>query len=155
MYSIKRYNGTDARITTMPNICPYCNYTISPIPIAGFDSHDRNTFIGLLKCSNTSCGLGFTAHFRKVRDNNFEFSDIPTYTIKKRDWGSYICKVSPSFVEIFNQAYHAEQYKLKEICGVGYRKAIEFLIKDYLISIYPEQKDKVLNLFLGKCISDQ
>jgi hypothetical protein len=33
-------------------------------------------------------------------------------------------------VEIAQQASDAEQYGLDQIAGVGYRKALEFLIKD-------------------------
>ena len=42
-----------------------------------------------------------------------------------------IKKLSSNFCEIFNQAYVAELMKLNEIAGIGYRKALEFLIKDY------------------------
>ena len=45
--------------------------------------------------------------------------------------------LSPSFVRIFTQAQAAEDHGLDEIAGPGYRKALEFLIKDYAISIAP------------------
>ena len=38
---------------------------------------------------------------------------------------------------------HAEKRDLNEICGLGYRKALEFLIKDYLIKIYPNEEEKI------------
>ncbi|CAD6491876.1 MAG: hypothetical protein DIAAKJNI_00172 [Candidatus Argoarchaeum ethanivorans] len=41
-----------------------------------------------------------------------------------------------------------------EICGVGYRKALEFLIKDYLISIKPDEEENIKNRFLGRCIKE-
>lgn len=44
---------------------------------------------------------------------------------------------------------------MKLICGTGYRKSLEFLIKDYLISITPEdQHETIRNKFLNNCIRD-
>lgn len=42
----------------------------------------------------------------------------------------------PDFVKIYNQAQIAEKSDLDQLAGMGYRKAIEFLITDYLI-LYP------------------
>ncbi len=38
--------------------------------------------------------------------------------------------------------------------GIGYRKAIEFLIKDYLITTFPDKKEAILKAKLGQCISN-
>jgi hypothetical protein len=43
---------------------------------------------------------------------------------------------------------------LFDICGVGYRKALEFLIKDYLIKKTPEKGESIKKKFLGKCIHE-
>ncbi|GGB26904.1 hypothetical protein GCM10011409_00260 [Lentibacillus populi] len=39
------------------------------------------------------------------------------------------------------------------ISGIGYRKAIEFLVKDYLIFLNPENKEKILKQQLSPCIN--
>jgi len=47
-----------------------------------------------------------------------------------------------------------------EICGVGYRKSLEFLIKDYLIGRAPEGEgqaaavEAIKKKFLGTCIKE-
>lgn len=38
---------------------------------------------------------------------------------------------------------------------MGYRRSLEILIKDYLISIAPEDEELIRRLPLGKCISDR
>jgi hypothetical protein len=53
---------------------------------------------------------------------------------------------------IYTQAHAAEALELTEICGVGYRKALEFLIKDYLITKKPEKSDDIRKMLLGGCI---
>ena len=40
----------------------------------------------------------------------------------------------------------------KHIAGPGYRKALEFLVKDYLCHSIPDKADKIKQLQLGLCI---
>ena len=54
-----------------------------------------------------------------------------------------ISSLSPKFVEIYNQAEKAEQWGLSEICGMGYRKALEFLVKDFAILMSPESEETI------------
>ncbi|WP_158787947.1 DUF4145 domain-containing protein [Granulicella sp. L46] len=65
-----------------------------------------------------------------------------------------VAEISPSFANIYGQAEAAEAQPLSEIAGVGYRRALEFLVKDYLISQYEDEKAKadIRGLFLGRCI---
>ncbi|GAA6336162.1 hypothetical protein I080019B2_09090 [Bacteroides stercoris] len=80
---------------------------------------------------------------------------LPTALPLKRTFSNIISELSPNFCEIYNQAYIAEQTNLMQICGTGYRKSLEFLIKDYLISITPEdQHETIRNKFLNNCIRD-
>jgi len=62
--------------------------------------------------------------------------------------------LSPAFVQIFGEAEFAEQEELMQICGVGYRKALEFLIKDYLIKKKPDKEEFIKKKFLGNCIKE-
>ena len=61
-------------------------------------------------------------------------------------------QLSPQFVKIYNQAELAENTGLTEICGIGYRKALEFLIKDYAIHKKPDASEEIKNKPLVKCI---
>ena len=51
-----------------------------------------------------------------------------------------IGEISPTFATIFAQANSAEDHQLDDIAGPGYRKALEFLIKDYGISLNAEKE---------------
>lgn len=62
--------------------------------------------------------------------------------------------ISPGFVDIFSQVQEAEALGLDSLTGIGYRKALEFLIKDYLISKHPEDKNKISGQLLAQCIRD-
>jgi len=69
-----------------------------------------------------------------------------------------VAAVSPSFAEIYAQAHIAQETALAQIAGVGYRKAVEFLIKDFCVSEAPEEADTIraeaLGLTISKRISD-
>ena len=47
-----------------------------------------------------------------------------------------------------------ESQGLLQICGVGYRKALEFLIKDYLIATKSSDPNKIKSMALGTCIEN-
>lgn len=57
-------------------------------------------------------------------------------------------------MKIYNEAFIAEQGGLLEICGVGYRKALEFLIKDYAIKRHPDKQGEIEKKMLAACIKD-
>jgi hypothetical protein len=65
-----------------------------------------------------------------------------------------ITELSPDFCFIYNEAYAAEQMELNQISGVGYRKSLEFLVKDYLISLNSDKAENIKNNTLGNCIND-
>ena len=62
--------------------------------------------------------------------------------------------MSPMFVKIFEQAEMADQLGLDQISGVGYRKALEFLVKDYACQRNQPDCEKIKALFLGQTIND-
>lgn len=65
---------------------------------------------------------------------------------------SSVANLSKSYVEIYAQAWQAEQYNLTKLCGMGYRKALEFLVKDYAIYRVPGDAETIKTLPLAKCI---
>jgi hypothetical protein len=63
-------------------------------------------------------------------------------------------EISENFCDIYGEAHKAEEFGLMQICGVGYRKALEFLIKDYLIRNRPADKSIIETIMLGPCIEN-
>jgi hypothetical protein len=66
---------------------------------------------------------------------------------------SEVTDISENFATVYRQAAQAELYELNEIAGAGYRKALEFLIKDYCISEDPDSKEAIVKELLGTVIS--
>ncbi len=94
--------------------------------------------------------------------SNEVYVSIPTcyqeaiYPISKKvtTFDNLIKSLSPKFVEIYHQAELAENMNLTEICGVGYRKATEFLIKDFAIMKNPDDVDKIKEMPFSMCIQN-
>lgn len=61
-------------------------------------------------------------------------------------------KSPPRFIEIFSQADIAYHFGLYEICGLGFRKSLEFIVKDYAILFFPDGETDIKSLPLSQCI---
>ena len=136
--------------------CPFCG--VINIPEYLFLKNvERSDFFNVFtQCTNPTCRNMFITQFSTVGVRKPVFTKIlPTALPEKRTFSNIISELSPNFCEIYNQAYIAEQTNLMQICGTGYRKSLEFLIKDYLISTLPEdQHEAIKNKFLNNCIRD-
>lgn len=62
--------------------------------------------------------------------------------------------ISPVGKEIYVQSLKAEQEHLDLIAGIGYRKALEFFVKDFSILTNPDKKEKITNMLLKQVIED-
>lgn len=136
--------------------CPFCG--VINIPEYLFLKNvERSDFLNVFtQCTNPTCRNMFITQFSTVGVRKPVFTKIlPTALPEKRTFSNIISELSPNFCEIYNQAYIAEQTNLMQICDTGYRKSLEFLIKDYLISTLPEdQHEAIKNKFLNNCIRD-
>lgn len=148
-------NGDTVEIDNMPNSCPFCALVIHPLVHFGVSGIDRDTMEVLMQCPDRECMKVFTAEYQ--RDSHLSFCWMGQQSlgyVKQRFFSEIVEGVSENFIEIYNQAYSAEQYHLNQISGVGYRKALEFLIKDYCILKDPEKSDKIKSKLLGSVIVD-
>jgi hypothetical protein len=99
--------------------------------------------------------LSVTHYFFAVYEHYapfYDFSHFYPYSKENKDFPEEISELSPDFVAIYNQAHHAEQKGLDLICGVGYRKAFEYLIKDFVIYFNPDETEKIKRIPLQQCI---
>jgi hypothetical protein len=86
---------------------------------------------------------------------DFRGEQTPKQKEKPVSFSEPVQQISPKFVEIYNQAHLAESQNLNEIAGPGYGKALEFLIKDYLIKKLPTEEATIKSLSLYNCIDQK
>ncbi|MBY6844861.1 DUF4145 domain-containing protein [Clostridium botulinum] len=142
------------------DMCPICNSKISPMKLIQIKSDDEKMMYILSKCPSKSCGKFFISEYMKT--NILRSGGYSIYTLNKSYPKNYVTtkfdeiinNISPNFIEIYNQAEQAEQGELTEICGVGYRKALEFLIKDYCIKNNSDLEEEIKAKLLGKVINE-
>ena len=151
--------GATVTIDT-PSKCPHCGRTMSPLHVgqsASFETtniSEEGRFSVCFRCSFEDCLKYFVIEY--INDD-YESATMVDYTYRppiKVKLPENIEKVSPIFVEIYSQATVAESETLNQIAGVGYRKAAEFLIKDYAISKNPSDEGKIKAIMLGQVIAD-
>ena len=143
-----------------PEYCPHCGKNISPEIIYVSDSEDSFTsgdahFVVTFRCSRSACKKYFAVEY--IFTSIHKLCSIAKYSYRppiKVKLPENIEKVSPVFVEIYSQATVAESEALNQIAGVGYRKAAEFLIKDYTISKNKDDEEKIKAIMLGQVIAD-
>lgn len=90
----------------------------------------------------------FKTYFKMI---NVVYSEPNRFN--KKIFDDKIINLSPQFDKIYNQALAAESSGLDEIAGLGFRKAMEFLIKDFAIHEHPDDEDKIKSMPLGQCIN--
>ena len=127
-----------------PFECPHCNKGIEPREIRSVFSSKNSIFyllISIFQCP--VCKSFFFTEFLMNSDRNSS-SLLHQYPYPKQQttFSPEITQLSPQFVKIYNQALQSEAYELDELSGVGYRKALEFLVKDYLISQTADGKEQ-------------
>ena len=140
-------DGSSTRVTQYTIECPYCHSNIIP----NYLCQDHDTVY--CSCPNESC----KQHFILALDKNAKFTRVvPNVKPMSKVFSEIITSISSQFASIYNQAYYAEQMRLDQICGVGYRKALEFLIKDYLLSKETDEQviENIKKKFLNNCIQE-
>lgn len=153
-------SSASVSIANVPMECPVCGVQVVPTFLYMSYSSKRG-YTMFCRCTNTECESTFVCKYTSssLVGGNTKYNLLGIQhdmVLKKEDFSEDIVTISPAFVEIFNQAYAAQQLELRDICGVGYRKALEFLIKDYIISGKSDETeiDAVKKKQLGKCISE-
>jgi hypothetical protein len=141
----------------IPDLCPICHSHIDPKYISavlcGKNEHEYKSLQLVFQCTKSSCNNIFISTYFGGFDS-YEYSKSEPIKPEKISFNEAIQTLSPDFINIYNQAIAAESLGLTEIIGIGLRKSLEFLIKDYLISKHPEHEDKIKKSLLGKCIQD-
>lgn len=146
--------GTRVYIDKYPDECPICQRGVDPNFLSGFRHFDNNTLYLAFFCPRHDCNNYFIGKYDEEHTDHFHFLQTYLGVFRQKTFSQIISDISTDFVNIYQQAATAEEVDLDQICGVGYRKALEFLIKDYIISKDSSLRETVEKQMLGKCIND-
>lgn len=131
-------------------VCPYCNIPVFPNIICAATDDDEQEVAAILNCP-------------KCKSMYFEYYSCEDYTYYSKgvfphaapilDFPKDVQDKYPEFIKIYKQAAIAESMNLDQICGVGYRKAVESLVKQYAKNIYSDKASAINTETLSQTIS--
>lgn len=147
-------DGKDVEIT-YPEMCPVCHTRVRPNFVYGHMDDSSNQYFSVL--FSCSCGNIFMSKYRLGESYYGKYSSRYVTSIPNgfegEQFNERINAVSKDFVEVYNQSLEAESLGLKAICGAGYRKAIEYLVKSYCSLLDSENEEQIWNESLGATIN--
>lgn len=145
----------------IPSHCPWCDARIAPVIInkseISFTHGDRDKFFSIL-FSCPGCKKHFlnqySVHYDSGKTNVSYFLKVNSSPVRKGKftYDPIVDEICSDFAKIIDQAKTAEGLNLDHLAGMGYRKAAEFLVKDYLINHKNHDKLEISKKQLGACI---
>jgi hypothetical protein len=150
---------TELRINAFPDICPICNMGIDPRLINGILTEGKFGHVELIfQCPLSECQHIFIGYYyTQPTQGNYDLfilDNTRPMSFQPRKFSKDINSISKDFVNIYNQSEQSEKFDLLEIAGPGYRKALEFLIKDFVIAKIPDKKEEIIKSKLGMVIAN-
>lgn len=152
-------HSSQFEVDMIPDSCPVCHKGMQPIQRFGWAKINERKLWLVFECPIHTCGDLFFSHYIKpvkagIPEDIYEIAGHAPWAVKKEVFPEEVIEISDRFPAIYNQAKEAEERKLKEICGAGYRRALEFLIKDYLKKEEAEKPEIIEKTPLGTCIEN-
>lgn len=135
-------------IVQVPDFCPHCGRVMELEQIdVKYDSTSQH-YLLCARCSIDSCRKFFSLEYGSFKDKYgqlhlFELIPYSYNGFQEPDISKNIISLSPIFAETFLQANIAEGKSLNQVSGIGFRKAFEFLVKDFASYKNPEQIETI------------
>ncbi|MDT5062374.1 MAG: hypothetical protein QOH63_2833 [Acidobacteriota bacterium] len=144
------YNHEGSGITVeveIPDECPTCGRLV----VFPFNGASLAIISGELQtvhhCPNKACTSFMVCYHTQIGRGVWKLKKTEPPKITQVVLPDFAGEISPNFVFIYKESVEAKERGLAQIAGPGYRKAFEFLIKDYAKSkSKPEEFDDIENL---------
>lgn len=143
-------------VDTLPDRCPQCHTAVHPKLVSQHISSNKSEAYLTCLCTNRKCLRPFIATYRRrsLHGNDYSFTSARPRTKERSTFPQSVVEISPSFCEIYGQVESAAAEDLDQLVGIGLRKALEFLIKDFSKSQHPGEEDLIERMQLAKCIDN-
>ena len=135
-------------IVQVPDFCPHCGKVMELEQVDVKYDSTSDHYLLCARCSVDSCRKFFCLEYSSREDKygqNFLHELIPySYNgFQESNISERIIDLSPIFAETFSQANIAEGKNLNQVAGIGFRKAFEFLVKDFASYKNPDRIEEI------------
>lgn len=154
-----KISSSVSRPVTVEDSCPICKKPTNPdlvnssyFPLTEDETHLVLTF-RCLGCKHFWTEE-FIAYLISSYNGTYEIEHIKVIPNLPSDIpiSDDVETVSPIGKQIYVQALKAEHERLDHIAGIGYRKALEFFVKDFSIVTNPDDEGKIIKMSLKQVI---
>lgn len=150
MFTTIKIKNTNININS-PDECPNCHKSIESIYRGNIFVEDESMFYVCFICS--SCRKTFLARYYYSDNSYLTYPNkVLGGTKKHKEHSAEIIELSSEFVSIYDEALTAEHEGLETLSAMGYRLALEHLIKAYCIRLHPNEKQAINENSLSTCI---
>lgn len=138
-----------------PLVCPYCDaYEDGTKLDAKLFSLGNNHYYGAVSYTCTCCCKIYLVvyeidTFEKVSECRIILPQTTRGYQNER-----LNELSPRFIDMYNQAFRAEQIGDIDLAAIGFRNALECLVKDFAINELQKPKEEVVRKKLYNAIGD-
>lgn len=139
-------------LVDVPDACPIC-HRHSEIQVVTVDVTEQGEQVqAIFRCGYIGCKSYFIGYYGPPGQSAL----IAIKPVKPQvtQFPEAVQKLSPTYIQVFVEAEEASQLGLSQIAGPGYRKAFEFLIKDYAKTLAPGKDAEIEAKFAGVVVRD-
>ena len=134
----------------VPDACPTC-HRHSEVALIVSDEVDGGKGVqAVFRCGYLKCRSFFICSYGPKPSS--DLLSVRPLRPPENSLSEVVSKVSPMFASIFIEANEAKYLGLRQVAGPGFRKAFEFLIKDYAKSLEPEKTKEIEESFSGNVV---
>lgn len=139
-------------VDRFPEACPICHHAIDPRLLGAFFTDVAHDSVEHgFQCPREACRSLFIGYYERFA-NVWDYQRVRPTTAKVEEFATEVTDVSPTFAEVYNQAVEAESHDLDQIAGIGFRKALEFLVKDFAIRQHAADAENIRKMPLAGVI---
>jgi hypothetical protein len=143
-----------------PDVCPICHHSTQPILRSGaLQGSPVGGRVQLFyQCTKQGCESSFIGtYMHRIFDGSlpqgyYQLDSVAPLVPQVAVFSEVINELSPMFTVIYNQSMAAEAGGLDQLTGIGLRKALEFLVKDFAVGDNPANEETIRKTALGNCI---
>ena len=138
-----------------PATCPHCGVSVDAVlgerSVISVDS----SYLLSSACRCTACGKTFFFSCRRIQSSSAQAQIVAIWPTSDSPYtNDNLSIISPRFINMYNQALRAESKGDIELAAIGFRSALEILVKDFAVNELKIDVDEVSKKSLCNAIGE-